>query len=467
MKKSVAIAPLILLLFVSSLFAGETAKIALPKTDAGKRAAAFFEAFNSSDEKDMKLYFESNLAAEALKTRSMDERMAMHRGAKADLSTLEPVKILDAAEDAITIVARSGSGEWFEFAFTFETAKPHKLLRIRIQMTGEPDLEESAGPLTEAEVIANTEAYVDSLVAKDEFSGVVLVAKGETPVVERAYGRASEEYNVPNQIDTRFNLGSINKFFTRIAIEQLAGRKKLSLDDTIGKFLPDYPNKDAAAKVTIAHLLDMTGGIGDFFGEKFDATPKDRIRTLADYLPLFADEPLHFEPGTNGEYSNGGYVVLGLIVEKASGQDYYDYVQENICKPAGMAQTGHLDADVPTENVASGYTRAWDGEDHTGGPRRNNMYTRPARGSSAGGGYSTAGDLLKLIAALESGKLAAPETARFAASGMGIAGGAPGISASVETLRRNGYRVIVLSNYDPPTSEKVARKISSWVKRID
>jgi len=467
MKKFVAIVPLIFLLSAFSLFAGETARLVFPKTDAGERAAAFFEAFNGADEKDMKAFFESNFTAEALKTRPMDERMAMHRGAKSDLTTLEPVKIMEATEDAITVAARSGSGEWLELAFTFEVAKPHKLLRIEIQMTAEPNLEEPTGPLSEADIAAKTEAYLEDLVARDEFSGVVLVAKGDTPVLERAYGLASQEYDVPNRADTRFNLGSINKFFTRIAIEQLAGQKKLSLDDTIGKYLADYTNKDAAAKVTIAHLLEMTGGIGDFFGQKFDATPKDRIRTLADYLPLFADQPLHFEPGSKREYSNGGYVVLGLIIEKASGQDYYDYVQENICRPAGMTRTGHLDADIPAEDVASGYTRAWDGKEHPGEPRRNNLYTRPARGSSAGGGYSTAEDLLKLVTALESGKLAAPEAARFAANGMGIAGGAPGISASVETLPKKGYTVIVLSNYDPPTSEKVARKIGSWVKRID
>jgi len=219
--------------------------------------------------------------------------------------------------------------------------------------------------------------------------------------------------------------------------------------------------------VTIAHLLDMTGGIGDFFGEKFDATPKNKIRTLDDYLPLFANEPLRFEPGTKREYSNGGYVVLGLIVERASGKSYYDYVEENICRPAGMTRTGHLDADAPSENVASGYTRAWDGNEHPGEPRRNNVYTRPARGSSAGGGYSAAEDLLKLIAALESDKLGAPEAARVAAGGMGIAGGAPGISAAVETAAKNEYAVIMLSNYDPPASEKVARKIGSWVRRIE
>ncbi len=467
MRQSVATASLILLVLASSFRPTQTAGVAFPNTDAGKRAAAFFEAFNSTDEKSIKAYLEDNLSAQALKTRSIDERMAMQRGLKSDLSTLEPAKILEAKEDAVTVAARSASGDWLELAFEFEAEKPHKLLGIRIEMTEEPDLEEAAGLVSEADLTSKTEAYLDDLAAKDEFSGVVLVAKGGTPVLKHAYGLASKEYDVPNQVDTRFNLGSINKFFTRIAIEQLAGQKKLSLDDTIGKYLTDYPNEDAAAKVTIAQLLEMAGGIGDFFGNKFDATPKNQIRTLDDYLPLFADDPLRFEPGSKREYSNGGYIVLGLIIEKASGQDYYDYVRDNICKPAGMTHTGYLDADVPTGNVASGYTRVWDGDEHAGEPRRNNMYTRPARGSSAGGGYSTAEDLLKWILALEAGKLAAPEAARFAGEGMGIAGGAPGINASVETHPRSGYTVIVLSNYDPPSSGTVAKKIGSWVKRIE
>jgi CubicO group peptidase (beta-lactamase class C family) len=96
-----------------------------------------------------------------------------------------------------------------------------------------------------------------------KFSGVVLLAGSDGPIFRKAYGLASKEYEVPNSVDTRFNLGSINKFFTRIAIEQLVARGAVSMDDTIGKFLPDYPNKEAAAKVTVRHLLDMSSGIGN------------------------------------------------------------------------------------------------------------------------------------------------------------------------------------------------------------
>jgi CubicO group peptidase (beta-lactamase class C family) len=161
-------------------------------------------------------------------------------------------------------------------------------------------------------------------------------------------------------------------------------------------------------------------------------------------------------------------VVLGLIVGKASGQGYFDYVREHICDPAGMKSTGHLEADVPVQGVASGYTRDWDGKDHPGEPRRNNIYTRPARGSSAGGGYSTADDLLKLVVALKAGVLGASDASRSVAeSGVGIAGGAPGINAYVETLPKTGHVVVVLSNYDPPAAMNVGRRITGRVTRLD
>lgn len=322
----------------------------------------------------------------------------------------------------------------------------------------------STKSLKESELIKELEIFLKELSDKDEFSGVVLLAKDDKPIFLKAYGFASKEYKVPNNVNTRFNIGSINKFITRIAIEQLKEAGKIKLDDTIGKYLPDYPNREARDKVTIKHLLEMSSGIGDFFGEKYQETPKNKIRNLSDYLPLFADKPLLFEPGTKTQYSNGGYIVLGLIIEKVSGMSYFDYVKENIYKPAGMENTDHFEADVPVENVASGYTRFWDGKEHPDEQRRNNIYSRPARGSSAGGGYSTAEDLLKLILALKENKLLAPELSReIRQNSIALAGGAHGINAFVETFPIKGYIIIILSNYDPPIAEKVGEKVSSLI----
>jgi CubicO group peptidase (beta-lactamase class C family) len=463
-----SISLIVVLVFACMAYAGNEATVRFPQTNAGKLAESYFSAFNSTNENDMRTYLEQNFAPNTLKERPIEERMAVYRQLKSDLATLEPVKILKESTDAIKLVARSAKDSWLELIFEFEKNPPYKLLGIRIMRLDEPpDLSAPTTPMTEAEMLKELNTFMDGISVKDEFSGVVLLMKGQKPIFHKAYGLASKEYNVPNRVDTRFNLGSINKFLTRIAIEQLQGKGELSLEDPIGKYLPDYPNKEAAEKVTIRHLLEMTSGIGDFFGEKYQSTPKDRIRTLSDYLLLFGDNPLLFEPGTNRQYSNGGYIVLGLIIEKVSGQTYFDYVRDHVYKIAGMGNTTHLEADVPTQNVASGYTNNWDGNDHPGEPKRNNIYTRPARGSSAGGGYSTIDDILKLVVALKANKLLAPKTSEeINHHGIAIAGGAPGINALVETNPETDYIIIVLSNYDPPAADKVARKINSFLGRL-
>jgi CubicO group peptidase (beta-lactamase class C family) len=457
-----------ILVFSGIAYAGDKAEVRFPDTNAGKRAESYFSAFNSDNESDMRTYLEQNIAPPKLKERSIEERMVVYRQLKSDLTTLEPVKILKESPGAIKLVARSAKESWLELSFEFEKDEPNKLLGIRIMLLAEPpDLNAPTTPLTEAEMLKELENYLGEMSSEDKFSGVVLLAKEERPIFSKAYGLASKEFDVPNRVETRFNLGSINKYLTRIVIEQLEGKGALKLDDPIGKYLPDYPNKEASEKVTIKQLLDMASGIGDFFNEKYQATPKDRIRNLSDYLLLFGDEPLLFEPGTSRQYSNGGYIVLGLIIEKASGQTYFDYVRDHIYKIAGMENTSHLMADVPTPNVASGYTENWDGNEHQGEPRRNNIYTRPARGSSAGGGYSTVDDLLKLVAALKANQLSAPKVSEeINRGGIAIAGGAPGINAQVETNPKTGYTIIVMSNYDPPTAGTVARQINSLLERL-
>lgn len=453
---------------LAALAGAFAADVAYPPGDAGRIAAGYIEAFNAPGEEAISAFLLANLSPEALERTPLENRMVPLRRIRDDVGTIEPAKVSLGGDGGIIVIARGSTGVWFEMGFVFEKEAPSRLIGVRWRLLPEaPNLDAPDTPLTEAELVKEISACIDGLVARDEFSGVVLVAKGETPIFRKAYGLASKEFGVPNREDTRFNLGSMNKLFTRIAIEQLAGSGALRFEDTIGAFLPDYPNKEAAAKVTVRHLLEMTSGIGDFFGEAYEATPKDRIRDLEDYFPLFASSPLEFEPGAGNRYSNGGYVVLGLIVEKASGQDYFEYVRDHIYVPAGMTATEHLHADVPSPNVASGYTRAWGGEDHPNEPRRNNLYTRPCRGSSAGGGYSTADDLLKIVLALKAGKLSAPESARTAVEqGMAIGGGAWGINAYLQTFPGAAYTIVALSNYDPPAAMSAGRAIGSLINRL-
>jgi CubicO group peptidase (beta-lactamase class C family) len=457
----------LLLLFAAGLGLAGREKVAcsFPDTVQGRRAAAYFAAFNAAGEEAMAGFLQANLTPAALKRASVEERLARFRGFKNEAQRLTPEKALRASAAAAGYLARDARGEMLEFTFQFEKGPAARIEAI----LGAPIDPEVAAlltgpPLGREEVFARVRALLDERSRADEFSGVVLVAEGERVVLHEARGLASVEYGAANRLDTRFNLGSINKLFTRVAIGQLAETGRLSLDDTIGKFLPDYPNRDAAARVSVRQLLDMTSGIGDFFGEKFAATPKDRIRALGDYLELFAAAPLLFAPGSQRRYSNGGYIVLGLIVEKASGQDYFTYVREHVYAPAGMSAAGHLEADVPEANVASGYTRDWGGGEHQRGPRRSNLYSRPARGSSAGGGYATAMDLFRFARALRAGTLLGPLAGEWFTGPQAYAGGAPGINAELDIDPIPGWTVVVLGNTDPPAASSLAQKISGLLR---
>jgi D-alanyl-D-alanine carboxypeptidase len=457
----------------------------LPNTQAGQRVAAYLKAFNSGDEGLMRVFFNENVSPASLQQRPVEARIGVYRDMRANVETMELRRVLEAREDFISILVQTKKGEWRNIGFEFESETPHRFLGLRVEDVEAPATAEAPGgapvAMTEKEAIAAIEKYLNDLVAADEFSGVVLVARNDGQLFQRAYGLASKEYNVPNRLDTKFNLGSINKLFTQIAVGQLVAQGKLSYDDKLGKYLPDYPNQEAAQKVTIRQLLSMKSGIGDFFGPKFDATPKNKLRTIKDFLPLFAGEPLAFEPGSKREYSNGGYIVLGAIIEKASGQDYYEYVREHIFNPAGMQNTDWYEGDEPVQNLASGYTReAMDGR--AGGARKNNIYTRPAKGSPAGGGYSNADDLLKLARSLQTQKLRLPDFEQPVGpttgkpvsferkpegfGGIGIAGGSLGLNALLDIGPDNGYTVIVMSNYDPPSALKVGKQIRGLLARV-
>ena len=453
---------------------------------AGQRVTDYFKAFNSGDDQTMLKFFQGNIAPDALKRRTAEERLRMYHDMRSRLQSLEMQKVLSVVDTVIVTLAKTRSGDWVRITFLFDPTAAHMLVAFRIEDAEPPDDSVQQAPLTQSQAVTEIEKYVDSVVAADQFSGVVLLARNGESYFSKAYGLASREYNVPNRIDTKFNLGSINKVFTQTAICQLAEQGKITFDDQLGKWLPDYANKDARNKVTIRHLLTMASGIGDFFGEKFEAMPKDRIRKISDYLSLFEDQPLQFEPGSRQQYSNGGYVVLGAIIEKVSGQSYYDYVRDHVFAPAGMANTNSYEPDVPTSNMAQGYTTERSGANVPEGVRVNNMYTRPARGSSAGGGYSTADDLLKFTQALQNHKFLSPAATRWlmdreykggsnqsgsssaieSRGGMGIAGGAPGINASLEFDFGTGLTSVVLSNYDPPAAERVGKRIRAILSRV-
>jgi CubicO group peptidase (beta-lactamase class C family) len=423
---------------------------------ATARLTAYIEAFNSGSVDRMRQFFTEHFAESALLEVPVDARVARYSTTLTRMRLLTVQKIVAERPQATYAHVQTENGADFLLRAAVEKQPPHKLLYIFFDAVDDPENITVPDPKADdKELAAAAGAFLDARAKGDEFSGVVLIAKDFKVFFHEAYGYADRDKKVPNRKDTKFNLGSINKSFTRAAILKLEKEGRLSLDDTIGKLLPDYPNPEAAGKVKVRHLLEMTSGIGDFFGARYEATPKDKIRSIRDYLPLFADLPLEFEPGTNNRYSNGGYIVLGAIIEKVAGVDYYTYARENIFKPCGMPDTDSYERDKGVPNLALGYTR----RGKPAGERVLNHQTLPGRGSSAGGGYSTAADLLKYVQALSTGQVFLPDIA----NGLGIAGGAPGINSAVEWDRRGGYLVIVLTNFDPPTAGSAARQIVSWL----
>lgn len=311
--------------------------------------------------------------------------------------------------------------------------------------------------------VAAIDRFVRARADADSFSGAVLVAHNGAPLFRAAYGLADRDKRLPVTPETRFNLGSIDKLMTRIAIWQLVAAGKLQLDVSVGTYLPDYPNRNVREQVTARQLYQMRSGIGDFFNAEF-LRRHDQIRTVDDYLSLFANDSLHFAPGSAMLYSNGGYIVLGKLIEKLSGQSYYDYVLANITGPAGMRDTRHYMQDEHVANRATGYTAMR-------GPLAPNTAYLAGRGSPAGGGYSTVDDFLRLDLALRGGALLPgayadsilPRGFRSGASDpINYGGGGPGTNTQYAAYP-DGWTIIVFSNRDPAAATTVAQKIANML----
>jgi D-alanyl-D-alanine carboxypeptidase len=322
--------------------------------------------------------------------------------------------------------------------------------------------------LTQADALAALADHAEEQAQAGEFAGAVLVARRGKVLLQDAWGQADRTAGVANTPATRFRIGSMNKMFTAVATLQLAEAGKLRLDDPIGRHLPGYPNKQVAAKVTVRHLLTHTGGTGDIFGPEFDQH-RLRLREHRDYLKLYGSRGLNFEPGTRFEYSNYGFVLLGALIEQVSGESYDDYVGDHVFRPAGMGSTGALPESVEVPDRAVGYLRL-----SPGGAWEPNTYTLRWRGTAAGGGYSTVGDLLRFAQALGSGRLLSEATlaeatrphqqqygygfdvqgqGRLASYGHG--GGAPGMNGELRVFPELGYVVVALSNLDPPAASEM------------
>ena len=309
--------------------------------------------------------------------------------------------------------------------------------------------------------IVEIETKLSEISKSDGYSGTVLIAKDDKVLFQKAYGYANLAHKVPNKMETKFGIASMGKMFTALGIMQLKEQDKLKLTDNVGKILPNYPNKTVRDSVTVHQLLIHTSGLTDFFNDKFEFKAKHTVRSLKDYFDFFKDDSLLFTPGSQFSYSNAGYIVLGMIIEKLSGKDYYNYVRENIFVPANMKNTDNYETDASIDNLAEGYIKK-----NENNVWKTSTYMKGAKGSSAGGVYSTAIDLFNFSQALKNNKLITEESLALMMStdyghnyGYGFSlntfngsevfghnGGAHGVSAELDIYKKKGYTVVTLSN---------------------
>ena len=387
-----------------------------------------------------------------------------------------------------TIVKSNRRGKFGKLVVFTSKAEPGKISDIFLLGARDPAKVKAEawaeGPLPLPSIAAESDKHADALAADDDFSGVVLVAKGDKLLVKHAYGFADQEWHVRNRPDTLFHLASIGKMFTAAAILKLARQGKLSLGDPLAKWVPEYPHAESA-RITLEQLLTHSAGIGNWDGRQVrgEQTGAEMAATMT--------QPLTFAPGERFAYSNAGYVLLQAVVEKASGKPFAAALKELVFDPAGMAHTGLWPVTAIVPNRATGYLR---GEDDPLGlrPRYSNEQFLGYGANGSGGEYSTAEDMFRFLSAIADGRLlgasgtkqmltprkdfaGSPRPAKYGYGAdleqcaghpvFGHEGGGPnsGVSSLAYRTLDTGWTIVVLSNYDPPAAADLAFGICEFV----
>jgi CubicO group peptidase (beta-lactamase class C family) len=450
-----------------------------PGPEIRARIDAFVQGVNAGSPEAFEAMAQANFTPEMLARRSPEDRRQMAARLKADFGTIGVERVLR-NDDTLELQVKGSTGLAATIALTLEPDPPFRIARMGVEVGGPPQGGGPAlppvpvNPSMNAEQLSSAlDRYIAALAANDTFAGSVLVARNGGVMFKKAYGPADRANRVPNTTATRFSIGSINKAFTKTAIGQLIAAGKLSLTDTIGTLLPDYPT-EVAKSATVAQLLNHSAGIADFFGDKFAGLAKDPFRSNTDYYRFVASSPVTFPPGSRTQYCNGCYIVLGEIVARTAGIPYEQYVSTQIFQRAGMRNAAFLHTDEPTADVAIGYTRRYP---QPGQGLRTNVFMHGAGGSAAGGAYAATEDLLAFSKAMRDGRLlddrmttwfygpdggAIPAVAG-GSRGIGIAGGFPGANASLES--DGTWDVVVLANLDPPAATSLGMSIARALRQ--
>lgn len=465
----------------------------LPKTNVGKVAERFLAAINSADPSETDKFVDESITEIPSTQMTREKYHAMLRKLREQSGDLTVERIFMADEKNLRLLiasAKAGKKVGLEIVLPEETSTQASWLWIH-HFPGKGPAPFPTETLAESAQIEALEKYLSESERLGIHSGAVLVARGDSVLLDKAWGFAHSTSKTPNLTKMQYGTASVGKMFTAVAISQLHQAGKLEYSDMIAQHLPDYPNKEAARKVQIRHLLAHTAGLGDPFDSPKLANSKSYKRQ-SDWFETFAEKPLAFEPGDHHEYSNGGYIVLAAIVEKLSGLSFTEYLKKNVFEPAGMRQTGLTTASEKLPVSVPHAVKIVDDPLGLKGPQPKASESVAEDGVGMGGWTSTTSDLFKFARALRSFKLLNEVNTREITTGkvafipppmdvkycygfyempigqermVGHSGGGGdlGMGAEVEMLWNSEHTIIVLSNHGLEEARRTAHDIARFL----
>ncbi len=471
-----------LLCTATSSMAAELKHVQLPDTPVGRLAGELIHHANTDTPERIQQWAPTILSA----SMPHDDQAAF----VADLASAARdgggLEVFDVRTDPhqpglleVAVQTRRG-GQRALFPLVADSAQPDQLAQAALFPMDDPGLYEGwpKSAVTHVEMGQVIHAALDRLVKTKDFSGCVTVRDGGDSVFNECRGLAERRFNVPADGQTRFHIGSMDKMFTGVAIAQLVEAGKLSWDDTLAKRVPEYPDQEAAKKITVWELLRHTAGMGDFLVPEY-LEHSERFINPVDYLSLIARQPLVSQPGKQWIYSNAGYMLLGRIIENVSGESYFNYIQRHVFAPAHMDSSGFDGLDEIVPALAVGYyhdglfSSTWKAD----------WLKLGYKGGPAGGGYSNNTDLLRFATALREGKLVGSATlvkmfddetpagpGGYAAGFgdrlshdrhiRGHSGGIEGTTANLQMVWETGAAVALTSNQGPSDNWMLAEHIA-------
>jgi CubicO group peptidase (beta-lactamase class C family) len=457
----------------------------LPHGPTGARIMSLIEVLNSGEAARVKRFLDEECDPQFRAIVPLEGHVSTVLGFHRDTGGIDFHSIRTYTPErqgaTVVIVKDRILGNWWGLTFRFGEAPEFLVAGLGIN-SARPPAGLAEPPLTEKEAVAEIKDLMARIKQKDWYSGTVLVANGSTILLTDFAGEASKAFHVPNNIDTKFNLGSMNKMFTSVAIARLVEAGRLSFDDPIGKWIDEtWLPGDVTDKITVRHLITHTSGLGSYFNDVYDRSSRALFRKLDDYKPLIKGDKPAFTPGERYQYSNTGMFLLGVIIEKVTGEDYFEHIRKAIYGPAGMTDSDCYEMDHPVENLAIGYSPDWNSPYKW----KNNLYTHVIKGGPAGGGFSTVKDLHRFALALLAGKLVSKRMRDLmwtdfkganygygftvvrgpGGKAVGHSGGFEGINSRLDIYVDSGTIVAAMGNTDMGASP-LANKIGGILARV-